>query len=568
MTFISALQKIPLATALTESFSSGYGIKKLRADLIAGLVVSLVALPLAMALSIAVGLPPENGLYTAIVAGIVAALFGGSKTQVSGPTAAFVVIVAPIVAEFGLRGIVWCQILAGLMLLCLGIARLGKIITYIPYPVTIGFTSGIAVVIGTIALNDFLGVAAAPPGHWPHKISALITSLPQIDIPTFLVGAFALIIMASLAKVTKLIPSGIVGIVAATILSVILSKFGISVETIGTRFSYTDAHGVLQHGVPPFLPTLHIPGVSANSVFDLPTIKELSAWFMPSIIIAILAALESLLSATVADSMSGSRHDPNAELNGIGLGNIFSGLFLGIPATGAIARTATNINAGALSPFASVTHALLLLLYMLFLSPLIAYIPMSALSALLMLTAWRISHVKQFSHLLRTAPKSDRAVLVVCFAMTVMIDMVAGVVSGLVLAAILFLKRITEVTEIEYHNSSDNRTEYSLPESVMLFRFDGPLFFGTAEKAFNLRPDFLLKQGNHIILDMTAVPMMDVTALDLLATFIADVEKNGKTITLCLRDQVAKKVRLRLGEALLNKVKILQSVPEALSALA
>lgn len=568
MTFSSVLKKIPLATAMSDSLASGYGFKKFRTDLVAGLVVSLVALPLAMALSIAVGLPPQNGLYTAIVAGLVAAIFGGSRTQVSGPTAAFVVIVAPIVADFGLRGIIWCQILAGLMLLCLGVARMGKIITYIPYPVTVGFTSGIAVVIGTIALNDFLGVEAAPAGHWPHKVSALLQSLPHIDIATFSVGLFALLTMIILARVTNKIPSGIIGIVAATILSMAMAHYNIPIETIGSRFSYTDLQGVLQHGVPPFLPTLHIPGLSNDPIFDLPQIKELSVWLMPSLVIAVLAALESLLSATVADSMSGSRHDPNAELNGIGLGNIFSGLFMGIPATGAIARTATNINAGAVSPVASITHALLLLIYMVFLAPLIAYIPMSALAALLMLTAWRMSHAKQFAHLLKTAPKSDRAVLVCCFIMTVMIDMVAGVVSGLVLASVLFLKRISEVTDIQYHDASDNKTEYQIPDGAMIFRLDGPLFFGTAEKAFNMRPDFLLRQDRHIIVDMMAVPMIDVTALDLLSNFISEMERNKKSVIICARPQVSKKIMLRIGQVALTNIKFVASVPEALKTLA
>lgn len=565
MALTSTLNKIPVATALSEALSSGYGLKSFRADVVAGLVVSLVALPLAMALSIAVGLPPQNGLYTAIVAGFIAAVFGGSRTQVSGPTAAFVVIVAPIVTEFGMRGIVWCEILAGLMLLCMGISRLGKIISYIPYPVTIGFTAGIAVVIGTISLNDFLGIDPAPAGHWPHKIAAIFNSLPQIDTPTVFLGLFALAIMVGMAKVTSKIPSGIIGIVAATLVSLLMIRSGIHVETIGTRFNYTDLNGVLQHGVPPFPPSLHVPGFSADSIFALPTLHELSSWFMPALVIAALAALESLLSATVADSMSGSRHDPDAELNGIGLANIFSGLFLGIPATGAIARTATNINAGAISPIASITHALLLLVYMLCLSPLISYIPMSALSALLLLTAWRMSHAKQFTHLLRTAPRSDRAVMVCCFLMTVMIDMVAGVVSGLVLACLLFLKRMSEVTHIDYHHAANNQTEHALPHGIMLLRVDGPLFFGTAEKVLNFRPEFLHDECHHIILDMSSVPVIDVTALDLFAKLVHELESRGKTITLCLRPNVSKKIALRLGESFLSRVRIVSSASDALA---
>jgi SulP family sulfate permease len=567
MSLTSALRKVPLATALSESLSAGYGLKSLRADLVAGLIVSLVALPLAMALSIAVGLPPQNGLYTAIIAGLFAAIFGGSRTQVSGPTAAFVVIVAPIVAEFGMRGIVWCEIIAGLLLLCMGISRMGKIISYIPYPVTLGFTAGIAVVIGTISLNDFLGIAPAPAGHWPHKISAIISSLPQTDWPTLIVGLLSFAIMVVMARVTNKVPAGIIGIVAATLLSVALTRSGIEIETIGSRFNYTDLTGALQHGVPPFPPSLHIPAISNNPVFDLPTLAELSAWFMPALVIAALAGLESLLSATVADSMNGSRHDPDAELNGIGLANIFSGFFLGIPATGAIARTATNINAGAISPIASITHALLLLMYMLFLSPLISYIPMSALSALLLLTAWRMSHARQFTHLLKTAPHSDRAVLICCFLMTVMIDMVAGVVSGLVLACLLFLRRLSEVTQIDYHHAESNRSGHPLPHDVLMLRIDGPLFFGTAEKTLNLRPDYLLEKTRTIIVDMSNVPVMDVTALDMLEKLARELENKQKAVILCVRENVSKKIVMRLGASFTSKVKLVSSVNEALLLL-
>lgn len=566
MTYNSLLRKIPVATAMLDSFKAGYTSQKLRADLIAGLVVSLVALPLAMALSIAVGLPPQNGLYTAVVAGFIAALFGGSRTQVSGPTAAFVVIVAPIVAEFGLRGIVWCQIMAGIMLICLGIARLGKVITYVPYPVTTGFTSGIAIVIGTIALNDFFGVEKAPAGHWPHKAMSFLESLPHTDIPTLSLGLFALVIMAALPKFMPKIPSAIVGIVAATLAGMALHQYaGIDFDTIGSRFSYTGTDGATYHGVPPFPPSLHIPGFSSDSIFALPTSGELSAWFMPSLVIAILAALESLLSATVADSMSGTRHEPNAELNGIGLGNIFSGLCLGIPATGAIARTATNINAGAVSPVAAMTHAVLLLVYMISLAPIIAYIPMTALSALLLLTAWRMSHAHQFIHLLRSAPKSDRAVAILCFIMTVMIDMVAGVVSGLVLASILFVKRMMDVTEVAHHHADDNRSEYDLPHGTILFHFDGPLFFGTAEKVFSTRSDFLIQDGRHLILDMTNVPMCDVTALNVLGDFIKEMEKQHHVISICATQTISKRIHRRLGDVALARVKFFEKVSDAIA---
>lgn len=561
------LRTVPIATAVESSLKDGYGFTQFKADLIAGIVVSLVALPLSMALSIAVGLPPQNGLYTAIVAGIVAALFGGSKTQVSGPTAAFVVIVAPIVAEFGLRGIIWCQILAGIILLVLGIARLGKIITYVPYPVTTGFTTGIAVVIGTIALNDFLGVAPAPAGHWPQKFMALLSYLPNTNMYALGVGVFAFAIMIGLPKFFPKIPSAIVGIVAATFLSLFLHRHGIDLETIGSRFSYTDLLGNSHQGVPPYMPALHVPGLSQDPVFALPTFQELYIWFMPAVIIAALAGLESLLSATVADSMVGTRHNPNAELNGIGLANIASGLFMGIPATGAIARTATNINAGAVSPLASIIHAFLLLAFMVLLAPFIAHIPMTALSSLLLVTAWRMSHAKHFVHLLKTAPKSDSAVLLLCFVLTVMVDMVVGVTTGIVLAIVLFLKRIINTTEVAFHDTESNQSECILPKGTALIRYEGPLFFGTANKAFDMKEEFLSSNLDHIIFDLSRVPFMDATAINMLDESLRAALEKYPRISVCADSSTMKQIRKSLNVQMMSHLHFHGLVDEALTAL-
>jgi len=407
-------------------------------------------------------------------------------------------------------------------------------------------------------------VPAAPAGHWPHKVAALAQTLPQTNMAALGLGLLALAVMVILPRFTSKIPSAIVGIVVATLAAVGLSHMGVEVETIGSRFSYTDAQGILQHGIPPFPPTPHIPGLSDNPVYALPTLTELSAWLVPSLVIAILAGLESLLSATVADSMAGTRHEPNAELNGIGIGNILSGLFLGIPATGAIARTATNINAGAISPVAAMTHAVLLLIYMLVLAPVIAYVPMTALSALLLVTAWRMSHARHFLHLLRTAPKADRAVAIVCFVMTVMIDMVAGVLSGVVLAIVLFLKRMMDATSVSLHHAADNRTEYHLPEGTMLLRFDGPLFFGTANKAFDLRPEMQTKDIEHIVLDMTNVPAIDVTALNLLEDELRGMCAKGRRVTVCASEEVAKRIQRRLHADILAKIRI---VPDTKTGL-
>lgn len=565
MVSTSFLRKVPLSTALIDSVFSDYSGTKLRKDLIAGLVVSLVALPLSMALSIAVGLPPQHGLYTAIIAGIVTALFGGSRTQVSGPTAAFVVILAPIVAEYGIRGIVWCQILAGLMLLLLGVTRLGRVITFVPYPVTAGFTAGIAVVIGTIALNDFLGINASTAGHWPEKVAAIADHITETNFINLAVGMLALLIMTGLPRFAPKLPSALVGISVATGLSVLLAHSGHDLATIGSRFHYVGADGLNHGGIPPIPPSLHIPGLSSDAIYALPTMKEISIWFIPSLVIAALAALESLLSATVADSMSGTRHDPNAELNGIGLGNMFSALFLGIPATGAIARTATNINAGAVSPLASIFHAFLLLLYMILLAPLISYIPMTALSALLLVTAWRMSHAKHFVHLIKTAPRSDMSVALVCFTLTVAIDMVAGVVVGVVVAILLFLKRMIEATHVAVHHHLDEGSDYKLPPHTLLYRIDGPLFFGTVNHAFEQRDAHITDRAfNHIILDLEFVPMMDVTAIDACEAMIKEMMAAQKTVIIVLSRKNHNRMIRRLGADMIAQMRFAASVEDAI----
>jgi SulP family sulfate permease len=422
----------PIATALREGLK-GYSLKTFKDDAIAGLVVSLVALPLSMALSIAVGLPPRHGLHTAIVAGIAAALFGGSSTQVSGPTAAFVAIVAPVVAQFGLHGIILCQFMAGAILIALGLLRMGRLIHYVPHAVVTGFTAGIAVTLGTLALNDFFGLGLDRlTGHYAHKAARILAHMPDMKISDAAVGIISLLVMVFFPRVSKKIPSPAVGIALGALLAWILSLNGIHVETLATRFAYM-ANGMTHHGVEPYPPHLAWPGGFSAA--------EISAMLPSALMIAALAALESLLSATVADSIAHTRHDPDAELTGIGIANVFSGLASGIPATGAIARTATNIHAGARTPVAAIIHAVLILLYVMTLSTLISTIPMAALAALLLMTAWRMSHHKAFAGILTAGGRDEKLVLVTCFLLTVFIDMVAGVGAGLALALVFFLIR-------------------------------------------------------------------------------------------------------------------------------
>jgi SulP family sulfate permease len=304
-----------ISTALIRSLRS-YNTASLMADLKAAFVVSLVALPLSMALAIAVGLPPQHGLYTAIVAGIVAPIFGGSKFQVSGPTAAFIVILAPIVSELGLRGLIWCQILAGLFLIILGLTKTGRLVNYIPYPVTTGFTAGIAIVIATLSLKDLFGLdIGAMPDSYIQKVASLLAHIGSFKLPEFIISMLTLALIVYGGRLTKLVPSPIIAVGGATLAAIAFHKFGYAdIITISDKFSYTDMLGNIVHGIPPYPPMLHIPGNDPSGLLDLPTLKELKALLSPALIIAVLAALESLLSATVADSMTGKKHDPNAEL--------------------------------------------------------------------------------------------------------------------------------------------------------------------------------------------------------------------------------------------------------------
>ncbi len=426
---------VPIATALRQSLNEGYKVQNLKADVSAGLVVSLIALPLAMALSIAVGLPPQHGLYTAIVAGFIAALLGGSRVQVSGPTAAFVAIIAPIVTEFGLNGLIWCQMIAGGVLILMGILRLGRFIHYVPEPVTVGFTAGIAVVIATLALNDFLGLGLKEMGpHYLDKARAILTGMSGLHAPDALVGIATLLAILGFGRMTQRIPAPVFGILIGVGLALIAIKMGLSVDTIATRFSYLTAEGKTMPGIPPYLPH-----------FALPASMDLMKIIGPALTVALLAALESLLSASVADRMTKTRHDPEAELVGIGFGNLFSGFFGGIPATGAIARTAANIHAGAHSPLASAIHALFLLLFMLALAPEISHIPMASLSALLILTAWRMAHIHHVVGILKGGDRAHQAVLIVTFFLTIFVDMVAGVGAGLILHALIHYFKKTKV---------------------------------------------------------------------------------------------------------------------------
>jgi SulP family sulfate permease len=518
------LRDLP-AGALRAVLREGYGKGDLRADVLAGLVVGVVALPLAMALAIAVGAPPQHGLYTAIVAGFLIALLGGSRTQVSGPTAAFIVILAPIFTRHGMAGLLLSGALAGVLLILMGLLRLGRLIEFIPYPVTTGFTAGIATVIATLQVKDLFGLTVPHmPEHFVARVGAMFAARGTASGWQLAVGMFALAILLGLPRVTKRVPAPLVALPLAAGVAALVNHLvpGAPVATIATRFQ-TEVGGQVVHGIPRLPPLPLLPWAMAGAPplsFDL--FREL----LPgAFAIAMLAAIESLLSAVVADGMARTRHDPDAELLAAGVGNLVTPFFGGIPATGAIARTATNIRSGARSPVAAMVHALTVLAAVVGLAPLIGYLPMAALAALLLLVAWNMSEVKHFVHMVRVAPKSDVAVLLICYLLTVVFDMVIAVSVGIVLAALLFMRRMAEVAQVRIIGEGHAEAPADLPPGVMIYDISGPLFFGAAQKAMGTLG--IVDKARTIILEMDQVPAMDATGLVALESALAQLHKRG-----------------------------------------
>ncbi|MEO8799827.1 MAG: C4-dicarboxylic acid transporter DauA [Polyangiaceae bacterium] len=521
---------MPIASALRRVFAKGYGAADIRADLMAGVVVGVVALPLSMALAIAAGAPPQLGLYTAIVAGASVALFGGCKFQVTGPTAAFVVILAPIVTKHGVSGLLLAGFLAGFLLLAMGIARLGSFIQYIPYTVTTGFTTGIATVIATLQIKDVLGLQVGPlPEHYTDKVGALWAARGSARVEDLAVAGATLALLILLPRVIKKIPAPLIAIGFVAVVASALHAFHPSfmVATIGNRF-HTMVNGVEIAGIPAIIPSPSLPWGSAHLTFGL--VRDL---FPSAFAIAMLGAIESLLSAVIADGMTDTKHDPNAELVGLGIGNILAPIFGGIAATGALARTATNIRAGARSPFAAVTHAGVVLLAILFLAPLVAYIPMASLAALLLLVAWNMSEAAHFIGVVKVAPKSDVFVLATCFLLTVFFDMVIAVSVGFVLASVLFMRRMADLTESHFElDASRDGSMLELPRGAVLYEINGPLFFGAAQKAMGLLNTARGNDFHVLIIHLGRVPAIDASGLVSLESAIAGVLRRHKKVIL------------------------------------
>jgi SulP family sulfate permease len=517
----------PIAFALRRTFRRGYTLEALRADVLAGLVVGIVALPLSMALAIAVGAPPQHGLYTAIVAGLVIAPLGGSKFQVSGPTAAFVVVLAPIVTEHGLPGLLTAGFMAGCLLVALGAFRLGNLVRYVPYPVTTGFTAGIAVVIATLQVKDALGLQIAEmPAAWHEKVLALWAARGTASPAEASIAAVTILVLVVVAPRSRAFPAPLLAIGVATALAALLRQHGAEVATIGSRFAPPG-------GGPAIPATLPWPSAPWGDHLTFGLVREL----LPSAIaIALLGAIESLLSAVVSDAATGTRHDPDAELVGQGIGNLVAPFFGGIAATGALARTATNIRAGARSPFAAMVHAVVVLVSMVLLAPLVAWIPMASLAGLLLMVAWNMSERHNFGGLLRVAPRSDVAVLLTCFTLTILFDMTIAVGVGFVLAAVLFLRRMSEITGARFVSELDHTAEDGeprvLPPGVALYEINGPLFFGAAQKAMDRLHGAPGSAHKVLVVHLGRVPVIDATGFAALENVCRQVVHGGTHVVL------------------------------------
>ncbi|SNV61561.1 C4-dicarboxylic acid transporter DauA [Haemophilus pittmaniae] len=507
-------------SALKDAFRAGYGKQQLLKDIIAGLTVGIIAIPLSMALAIASGVPPQHGLYTAIVAGIAIALLGGSRFNISGPTAAFVVILYPITQQFGISGLFMATLLSGVILLLMALFRLGRLIEYIPLPVTLGFTCGIGITIGTLQIKDFLGLSIEHmPSHYIGKVSAIVQALPTINLADSAVGILTLIVLTQWHKLRLAIPGHLPAVIIGTLAALLLGHFGFSVATIGSAFQYTLSDGTIGNGIPNVLPEFVLPWNIPNAQGETIhwTFDRIQALLPAAFSMAVLGAIESLLCAVVLDNMTDTKHHSNNELLAQGLGNILSPFLGGITATAAIARSAANVKSGAFSPIASVVHALLVLFALLFFAKALSYLPLSSMAALLLMVAWNMANVGEIIRLARRSSRNEIAVLFTCTILTVIFDMVIAISVGVLLASLLFIRSIAEMTK---------SIEQSVPDDlqdVLAYRISGPLFFAAADKVFAELHDKTVHTDHeirHIVLQCDAVTVLDTGGIHALTHFV------------------------------------------------
>lgn len=509
-----AVRRLP---RLIEVLRGGYSISDLTADLIAGVTVGLVALPLAMAFGIASGVTPQAGIYTAVIAGFLISALGGSRCQIGGPTGAFVVIVAGIIAKFGLSGLLMVTVMAGAMLIVMGLSGLGTAVKFIPRPVTIGFTNGIAVLIASTQIKDFLGLRMpGNPSEFLERIKAISEHLATIHLPTVALAIASLAVILLIPRLTRRVPGTIIALFLATIATTL---FGLPVETIGSKFG----------GIPTALPQFAVPEFKPELILPL----------LPSALtVALLAAIESLLSAVVADSMSGDKHDSNVELVAQGVANLATPFFGGIPATGAIARTATNIRSGAKSPVSGMVHALVLLFILLVAAPLAKFIPLATLAAVLFVVAYNMGEWKEIGGILKLS-RADQIVWAATFGLTVFADLTIAVEVGMLLAALLYIYRVSQTTTVATVDTAyieDGRAhilqDKPIPPYVSILRIHGPFLFGATEKLTQETAD-LSRLGAVVILRLRNMTALDATGLHALEQLSERLGAAGKTLILC-----------------------------------
>lgn len=503
--------------ALLEAKAAGlWSRQHIANNVLAGLVVGIVALPLAMAFAIASGARPEQGLYTAIVASFLTAILGGTRLQIAGPTGAFIAVLAVITAQHGIAGLQVATLMAGIILVAFGAARLGAVIKYIPNPVIVGFTAGIGIIIFVGQWKDFFGLSPAPSGlHFHEKLIVLVKALPTISWTTTGLALLALAILIVSPRYLKRIPAPLVAMVIVTAAQAAFHFTGVA--TIGTAFG----------GIPRTLPSFALPSIELTQIVAL---------VGPAFTIALLGSIESLLSAVVADGMAGTKHNPNQELIGQGIANIVAPLFGGFASTGAIARTATNIRNGATSPLAAMVHSGFLILVILLLSPLASSVPLCCLSAILFVVAWNMSEAPHFIRLVRGSPSSDVAVLLITFALTVFVDLVVAVNVGVILAALLFMRRMAQSVSVELQveeasDAADAPLPGSMPKGVVVYSIEGPLFFGAAEKLERTLAH-IQRPATTLVLRMSQVPFVDATGISAIEEIVADFKRHGAKVVL------------------------------------
>ena len=546
--------------ALLEAHRAGlYARAQWLPNLAAGIVVGVVALPLAMAFAIASGARPEQGIYTAIIAGGLVSAFGGSRVQIAGPTGAFIAILAVITAKYGIGGLQVATMMAGIILLLMGLARMGNVIKFMPAPVIVGFTAGIGVIIFVGQWGYFLGLPEVSGGHFHEKFWHLLQVLPHLHLETTALAIVSLLLVVFTPRIWGLsrVPGPLVAMLVATLLQALLDLHGVA--TIGSAFG----------GIPTGLPAFSFPQLSLSQVITL---------IGPAFTIAMLGSIESLLSAVVADGMTGTRHNSNQELIGQGLANIIAPLFGGFAATGAIARTATNIRNGGSSPLAGIMHTITLIAVIMLLAPLASNIPLAALAAILFVVAWHMSEAKHVTYILKKAPRADRAILVITFLLTVFADLVVAVNVGVILAILHFLRRMAEAVETKEVDAEALQVELQhfgiehMPTEVMIYEISGPMFFGAVE---NFERALLQTHTDPktLIIRLRRVPFMDITGIQTLEVVISKLRKRGIEVLLCEANaRVLKKLRKagvlnedppgRYADQLIEAIRMVQPAPD------